>query len=357
MRQLLRNAKTHGLPLAKKAWKYGVPPLVACFVGYYFYDKLRRPELWAGAFHLRFEWLLPSALLYLLAYTVWGRYYVTLLRNQGATVSTATGLRAYFISQLGKYVPGKFFVIVIRIAMLGKIGISRTAVGITAMFESIVWAGSGAMVGVLLLPSSLWDGLREGLRAQGGDLPNLHRMWLILPLAIAPIVLVGLNRFVNRLNRWRKGADAAQLPRVKLHMVCYGLVFDAIGWLILGGSLMMAVNGLLGQALPFSFDGYLDVVSISSIAFVSGFVAFFMPGGLGVRDIALQLLLAVELRVQMGDQNALVADGLAAIVAIVFRLLGTIAEIIIAGILYRLAPSDAKAAMQVPRPVAEVAHE
>ena len=103
-------------------------------------------------------------------------------------------------------------------------------------------------------------------------------------------------------------------------MVIYGLAFDAIGWLILGAALLMAVNGLLGQALPFSFDGYMDVVSISSIAFVSGFVAFFMPGGLGVRDIALQLLLAVELRVQMGDQNAAVADGLAAIVAIVFRL-------------------------------------
>jgi glycosyltransferase 2 family protein len=329
------------------AWKYGLPLLVAAAVGYYFYDKLNRPGLWAANFEPRVEWLIPAAILYLLAYTVWGRYYVTLLRNQGATVATATGLRAYFISQMGKYVPGKVLVIVIRIAMLGKIGISRTAVGITAVYESLVWGGAGAAVGILLLPPSLWDGLRAELQARGGNLPAMDRFWLILPLVAAPIGLVGLNRFVNRVNRWRKGADAAQLPRVKLHMVVFGLLFDSIGWLILGGSLLMTLRGLQPNAGPLTFDDYFNLVSIAAIAYVLGFAAFFMPAGVGVRDIALQLLLAVELRSQLGANVAAAQlDAFAAMLAVMFRLMGTAMELITAALMYRFAPPAAREAVR-----------
>ena len=49
-----------------------------------------------------------------------------------------------------------------------------------------------------------------------------------------PVGLVGLNRFVNRVNRWRKGIHAKQYPRVKLHLVLGGLMQATIGWFILG---------------------------------------------------------------------------------------------------------------------------
>ncbi|MBO0699174.1 MAG: flippase-like domain-containing protein, partial [Zavarzinella sp.] len=199
--------------LLRFTWKFGVPLLVAAAVGWYFYTKLAQPGLWSSVTP-RVGWLLPAAVVYLVAYTVWGLYYVILLNNQGAHASAATGLRAYFISQMGKYVPGKLLVIVIRIGMLGNIGISRTAVGITAMYESLVWVGAGALVGIVLLPELLWEGLRLQLQARGRDLPPFHRAWLILPVVLAPIGLVGLNRFVNRVNRWRHGPDARQLPRV-----------------------------------------------------------------------------------------------------------------------------------------------
>ncbi|HJZ89314.1 MAG TPA: hypothetical protein VKE40_00480 [Gemmataceae bacterium] len=339
-------------------WKVGLPLLVAGAVGYYFYDKLSRPELWATTLIPRVEWLVPAAVVYLLAYVVWGRYYVTLLRNQGAHVSAATGLRAYFVSQMGKYVPGKVLVIVIRIGMLGNIGISRTAVGITAAYESLVWAGAGAMVGVLLLPPSLWEGLRAELRARGGDLPDVNRYWLILPLAAASIGLVGLNRFVNRVNRWRKGRHAPQLPRVKLHMVLIGLAYDSIGWLILGGSLLLTLRGLQPGAGSVTADEYWNLVSIGGIAYVLGFAAFFMPAGVGVRDLALQLLLAVELKSRMGpDGSAAAADGLAAIAAVMFRLIGTAAELIMAGVMYRFAPPAARAAVRAEAAAVESAND
>ncbi len=220
----------------------------------------------------------------------------------------------------------------------------RTAVGITAIYESIVWAGSGALVGVLLLPESLWNGLLDEVRHRGGHPPDVNRYWLILPLAAASIGLVGLNRFVNRVNRWRRGANAHQFPRVKLHWVIAGLSWDSLGWLVMGLSLLLMLNGLHPSAFPFTLASYRDLISIAAIAYIFGFVAFFMPAGVGARDIALQLLLALELRAHV--QPAIAADGLAAILAIVFRVVGTAAELITAGILYRFAPSDARAALR-----------
>jgi hypothetical protein len=77
---------------------------------------------------------------------------------------------------------------------------------------------------------------------------------------------------------------------------------------------------------------------------VLGFVAFFMPAGFGVRDLALQLLLAVELRARLGQSPA-EADGVAALLAVWYRLLGTVAEMGMAAILYRFAPPAARAAI------------
>jgi hypothetical protein len=77
-----------------------------------------------------------------------------------------------------------------------------------------------------------------------------------------------------------------------------------------------------------------------------GFVAFFMPSGIGVRDIALQVLLAVELRSRVGPDGYAIADGVATIVALLFRLIGTLAELIIAGLMWRFAPPAARAAVR-----------
>ena len=329
---------------ARIAWTYVLPAAVAVCVGWYFYKKLDQPGLWNANLVPGPQWLLAAALVYLVAYVVWGLYYVILLNDQGAHAPAATGLRAYFISQMGKYVPGKILVIVIRVGMLKGIGITRTAVGIAAMYESLVWVGAGALVGIILLPDPLWQGLRAQSAAQGNELPDIHRAWLILPVVLAPVGLVGLNRFVNRVNRWRKGADAKQLPRVHLHMVLFGLIFDAFGWFVLGGCLLLTLAGLQPDA-PLSAGEYWNLVSINAIAYVLGFVAFFMPAGLGVRDLALQLLLAVELqaRLNMGSAEA---NALAALLAVWFRLLGTVAEIVMAGILYRFAPPADRRALR-----------
>ena len=81
--------------------------------------------------------LAASGVLYLLAHTVWGLFWWRLLRSQGVAVSPAAAVRAYFVSQFGKYVPGKVWVIAIRVAMLGSSPGTRLVVGVTATYETL----------------------------------------------------------------------------------------------------------------------------------------------------------------------------------------------------------------------------
>jgi glycosyltransferase 2 family protein len=322
MRRFVELAYRRGLFF----YRYVLPPLVAAAVGWYFYTKLSSPELWANTFQVRVEWLVPSAFLYLLAHAIWGTNSVILLWNQGAHVRWLTGLRAYYISQFGKYVPGKVWVLVLRVGMLGNIGISRTAVGITATYEALTAMAAGAMVGVLLLPTL--SAAQSGL--------NGFSMYWVAPIALVPIGLVGLNRFVNRVNRWRKGHDAPQFPRVKLHLVLFGLLLTSVGWFLMGISLWCALRGLGLDSYPLTWDNYLHLTSINAIAYIIGFLAFFMPAGAGVREFALQTILALELQ-QVLSPGA--AGGLAAVAALVLRLIWTTAELVAAGLLYWLAPT------------------
>jgi glycosyltransferase 2 family protein len=322
----MRRFSEHAIRFAFSFYKYVLPFIVAAAVGWYFYSKLSSPELWSGQFAVRFEWLIPSALLYLAAHAIWGTNSVLLLWNQGAHVGWLTGVRAYYISQFGKYVPGKVWVLVLRVGMLGNIGISRTAVGITATYEALTAMAAGAMVGVLLLPtlSSAQSGL------------NGFSMYWVAPIALMPIGLVGLNRFVNRVNRWRKGHDAPQLPRVKLHVVLFGLLLTSVGWFLMGVSLWCALRGLGLDSYPLTWSNYLHLTSINAIAYIIGFLAFFMPAGAGVREFALQTLLALELAAVLSPGSA---EGLAAVAALVLRLVWTTAELVAAGLLYWLAPT------------------
>ena len=97
-------------------------------------------------------------------------------------------------------------------------------------------------------------------------------------------------------------------------------------------------------------------MSINGIAYVLGFVAFFMPAGIGVRDLALQFLLAVELTARQ-DLPTPDADALAAVLAVWFRLLGTTAELVMAGVLYRFAPSATRRALRDEVVVAEAVND
>ncbi len=267
--------------------------------------------LQSGAVSPRYGYLAAAGVLYLGCHTIWGTFFYQLLCKQGSSVGWLTVLRAYFISQAGKYVPGKAWVLLLRVVILRRTGLTTTTIGVAGIYETLTSMAAGAMIGALLLP---WSGL---VFADG----SMQR-YAIFGVAGLPVGAILLNRLAIRVARRFRGPDQAIIPKPPFWLLVRGLLQASVGWLLLGASLHFTVIGLSDVALPLTADGSAGLVVANAVAYISGFVAIILPGGLGVREELLQRMLSVQLRPTLGDS----ATGFAVVTAFALRLVWTLFE-------------------------------
>lgn len=298
----------------RRAWKPAAALVIVGLVARHFVHILARPELDPYPFALRLEYLVPAGLLYLLAHCCWAWFWVRLLRCEGVRVGFFTGLRAYFVSQVGKYIPGKAWVILIRVAMLrGTPGGPPLAVGITATYETLISMAAGALVGVAFLP---WVGVMPEVVAR-----NFAFVFVVAGL---PVLLGALNQLAARRVARLRGPDAPPLPSPPLLLLAQGLLQGAVGWCLLGLSLGLTVRAVAPDPPPWEPDHYLADLGAVALAYVAGFFILVAPGGLGVRELVLEYALTP----QFGTDPTLAAAQ-AAVIALILRLTWTVAEVIL----------------------------
>ncbi len=284
-------------------------------VGRYFWGILTHSQFDAHQLNVRFELLVPAGLLYLLAHCCWAAFWVRLVHGQGIHVSWSVGLRAYFISQFGKYVPGKAWVILLRVGIMRHYGAHPLPVAITATYEALCSMAAGAIIAVLLLP-------------QLGVLPVelSSSITALFAVAALPVVLGVLNKLAAKIVARKRGPDARPLPAPSVFLLAQGLVHGALGHCLLGLSLGLTIAAVAPQAAAMT-DTYPADLGASAISYVAGFIALVVPGGLGVREWVLQLALTPRFAEAMGTQEA---AGLAVIIALFLRLVWTAAEVLLA---------------------------
>ena len=255
--------------------------------------------------------LAVAGLLYIGCHTVWGTFWVQLLRGQGVTISWWVGLRAYFVSQFGKYVPGKAWVIFLRVGLLRSLEVRPTVVIVTGAYETLTNMAAGAVLGAALLP---WSGLTESL--------NTYQQYGLFGLALLPLALLGLNRLVRRVAK--KYAHGAVIPTPSVLLLARGLVQAMVGWAMLGLSLWFVVNGVNPDPVPLTLPLYAQYLCGVAVSYVFGFLVLFSPAGAGAREWVLQLMLAKQLA----------SDPLAALIAVLLRIVWTLFEVVVAIGLY-----------------------
>lgn len=308
------------------ALKLAVALALIAAVGWHFAKLLRSPELAEHQFRLRLPYLLLAGLLYLATHTLWGTFWVQLMNcesrldgpGHGGRVGWLTGVRAYFISQFGKYVPGKAWVILLRVALLRHYGPTAAVVGVTATYETLTSMAAGALLGVILLP---WAGL-------GFDLLSV-KGFALLGLGLLPLTLAALTVLAKKVGRKR----AERLPHPPFLLLTQGLFQASVGWALLGLSLWCVVAGLSAEVPELTADDFLKMTAAVTLSYVIGFVVLVSPGGLGAREAVLLSILG---------------GPVAAVVALVLRLVWTSFEILAAGTLYFLAPGRRVSPSPVP---------
>jgi uncharacterized membrane protein YbhN (UPF0104 family) len=214
---------------------------------------------------------------------------------------TAAG-RAYFLSMLARYIPGKIGLALMRVETYPNHQPSRVimATGIelvSALAAAFLLAFVGLMSISAYVPSALWW-------------LSLFGVALLLT-ALSPPVLTKIANIVFRLT--------GRMPIEQIAPFGKSIAFAAlytIPGLLHGLGLFLVLNSLS----PVPATHYLAITGAYYAASLTGLVAFFAPGGLGVREGVLFLVLPL-----------LVPKESAIIAAVAIRLVTIVAEVALAG--------------------------
>ena len=105
-------------------------------------------DLRAKSESLHFEplWLAISGVLYLAGLLACAVFYERILRSSTAPIGFLPAWRAYIVSHLGKYVPGKAMVVVLRSGMVVPYGGRASTAAIATFYETLVMMCAGGLV-------------------------------------------------------------------------------------------------------------------------------------------------------------------------------------------------------------------
>jgi len=216
-------------------------------------------------------WLAVSGIFYLVGSLPSAVFWHHVLLQADQRVSLGETLRAYYISQLGKYVPGKWMVIYLRRVALFSPA-ENTVVAASVFFETLTSLTVGAAFSAVVL--TIWYpqhllliGAAVGSTVLLG-IPTIPKVfqWLIQVLGVA------------KLNP----TTGAKLSRVTLRSFVIAWVTIAMGWALQGMGLWATLRAM-GAVHAGPFENLALHSTAISLGVVAGFISQ-LPGGLGMRE-------------------------------------------------------------------------
>jgi hypothetical protein len=212
---------------------------------------------------------------------------------------------------LGKYVPGKWMVILLRRTLLQSRAVETTVVAASVFFETLTMLAVGAAMSALVL--LIWHrdemiliamAVASTLLLGVPTIPPIFR-WLIHVLRVGKLNPTAGDKFI--LVGWRT-----------ILVGCAGI---SLGWFVQGMALWATL-----QALGVAEGGPFHLLSLHTTSVALGVVAGFLsqiPGGLVMREWVSGELMEPQYGAAMGM-----------ISAVIFRLVLLVSEIAISIILY-----------------------
>jgi glycosyltransferase 2 family protein len=298
----------------KRFAKIALKTVLALLVAAYLYRHIERTwrDLAAHGESIRFDplWALVGGFLYVAGLTACGVFYAQVMAAGAPPVGGIVAIRAYLISHLGKYVPGKALVIVMRVGLMAPYGARPATAALATFYETLAMMAAGALVAVV--------GFALGPRPiQRVPLGMSVGLAVLLLAVVAPSVFPRVSQLLT-MPFPNVGPDA--LPRLSYRLLGTGLAWSWVGWVLLGLSQVAVVRAVSPTGVA---PGIWPVVTAGvALATVAGFVVAVLPGGLGVREGVLMATLAPA----VGEDTAVVA-------ALALRLVWVAAEVVAGGVL------------------------
>jgi uncharacterized membrane protein YbhN (UPF0104 family) len=295
-------------------WIIGIAKLALCaLLAWFIYAAFASgsQSLNRHSWHVEPWWLVLSGVLYLVGCLPSAAFWYVVLRQTGQKVKFGESLRAYYISQLGKYVPGKWMVILLRRTLLREKSVEHTVVAASVFFETLSMLAVGAAMAALVLLIWHRDQTILMLTAVGSV--------FLLGIPTVPVIFQWLIH-VLRVGKLNPTAGA-RFARIELRVRVLGWAGMAVGWFLQGMALWAVLRSM--GALD---EGPFYELSLHTTAVALGVVAGFLsqiPGGLFMREWVSGELIEPQYGAAIGM-----------ISAVIFRLVLLVSELSISIILY-----------------------
>jgi len=222
----------------------------------------------------------PLVVSFTLALAFWlmtGGEWNIIVRYLGGTLALRKGLKIYFLSNLGWYLPGKVWYAVGRAYLGQQEGVSVGVISTSVLMEMALSLTSSALMATLALPL-----VSPLLGAK-----SLYLGVAVLVLGLAVLHPALMKPALTLLERLLPGPKRTMNPPLR-YLVMMGLL---VGYLFIWGFVGAAFFILLNAIYPLSLAWLPTVAAIYAVSWMAGFLAPFAPSGLGVREGAMILLL------------------------------------------------------------------
>lgn len=289
-------------PRARAALQWGIAALIFGFL--IFFMVRQAGEL--PDFDWRFEpgWLALSVPCLIFFYALQGELWLWIVGALGANIEPVPARAIWGKSLLARYVPTNALMVVGRIVMAERLGVSKRVTLASIVYELGMVVGTAVMVGayfVINLPGLSDQPARFGI------------------LALIPIILAFLHPRV-----FRPLVDFAlrKLGREPLRTtLSFGRVLGlAALYLVAWAAIGLGLFAFASAVHPFDLADLPYVAASYPVAFCVAVLTFIVPSGLGTRDAALATAIA-----------AVAPATVATAVAVAFRILQTGAELLYVG--------------------------
>ena len=249
----------------------------------------------------------PSAILLSLSLTLLGLAASAItwkcsLYELGASVTTPSAMKIYLVGQLGKYIPGSVWALVVQMELARSAGVRRVqslSAGVLAVGINVL---TGGALGLAVQP---FIGEGSTFRWVAGVVGIA-----LCAVALAPPVLGRLADFAVRIARQPRLDCAPSWPGV-----ARAASFSVASWLLYGLALSILAVGAGAETSA----TLLVALPAVALAMTVGFLVVISPSGIGVREAVLVAALAPVL-----------PPSTALAVALVLRVVFTLADLLAA---------------------------
>lgn len=246
--------------------------------------------------------LLASVLAHVLVLG-WGVFVWTrvLARFGTARVPFPTTLRIWAVSNAARYIPGAVWQFLAAARMAGGAKLPPVILLTSMIVHVVVSLAAAAIVAVATLSPTL-----VGLPAAAAA-PLLAATLLAAVLGAHPKLINGALRLIPRaLHKDVVTWSGGWMDGIRL------LGLSLISWVLYGMAFFLFVRSLA----PVAWEALPSLTGVNALAFLAGYLAVPAPGGIGVREGMMALLL-----------SSMLPTGVAAVVSIGARLWSIAAEV------------------------------